>query len=164
MTEETKQPAELQPSIGVLKTGDKLITIPQEVFEGEGEERKGICLVMNFPYELELTSVPNPDDPARDLQVKFSKWCPYSIDNQYRIPYDGVLTIGVPDPGLAQAYRAKVDQQEDKNSAAQREAIEEAVGGSIPNTAGVGANTDEHPIAEPFQQVQEEPAITPEVV
>jgi len=163
MTEENNQPAELQPSIVVLKSGDKLITILQEVFEGEGEERKGVCLVMNFPYELELISVPNTDDPSRDLQVKFSKWCPYSLDNQYRIPYDGILTIGTPDPGLAQAYRNKVDQQEDKNSAAQREAIQEAVGGAIPNTAGVGANTDEHPIAEPFQQV-EEPAIVPEVV
>ena len=41
MTEETKQPTELQPSVVVLKTGEKLITILQEAYEGEGEERKG---------------------------------------------------------------------------------------------------------------------------
>ena len=161
----SEQAATLNPSIVVLKTGDKLITILQEVFEGEGEDRKGVCLVMNYPYELELISVPNPEDPARDLQVKFSKWCPYSVDNTYRIPYDGILTIGAPDPGLTQAYRAKIDEQQDKNSEAQRAAVEEAVGTAIPNTAGVGANPDEHPIATPFEAVEsEEPAVEPEVV
>jgi len=109
MTEEKNQPAELQPSVVVLKTGEKLITILQEAFEGEGEERKGICLIMNFPYELSLSSVPNPENPERDLQVKFSKWCPYAIEQQYRVPYDVILTVATPDPGLAQAYRAKID-------------------------------------------------------
>ena len=99
----------LNPSVVVLKTGEKLITILQEAFEGEGEEKKGICLVMNYPYELSLISVPNEEDPEKDLQVKFSKWCPYSIENSFRIPYDGILTIGTPDPGLAQAYQAKVE-------------------------------------------------------
>lgn len=99
----------LNPSVVVLKTGEKLITILQEAFEGEGEERKGICLVMNYPYELSMISVPNEEDPEKDLQVKFSKWCPYATDTSFRIPYDGILTLGSPDPGLAQAYQAKVD-------------------------------------------------------
>lgn len=99
----------LNPSIVVLKTGEKLITILQEAFEGEGEEKKGICLVMNYPYELSLFSVPNEEDPEKDLQVKFSKWCPYATDASFRIPYDGILTIGDPDPGLAKAYQAKVE-------------------------------------------------------
>jgi len=109
MTEENNQPAELQPSVVALKTGEKLITILQEAFEGEGEERKGICLIMNFPYELSLSSAPNPENPERDLQVKFSKWCPYAIESQYRIPYDVIMTVATPDPGLAQAYRAKIE-------------------------------------------------------
>ncbi|MFZ9728690.1 MAG: hypothetical protein ACO3CD_06715, partial [Candidatus Nanopelagicaceae bacterium] len=53
----------LNPSVVVLKTGEKLITILQEAFEGEGEEKKGICLVMNYPYELSMISVPNEEDP-----------------------------------------------------------------------------------------------------
>jgi hypothetical protein len=109
MTEEAKSPTELNPSIVILQTGDKLITFLQEVFEGEGEERKGVCLVMNYPYELDLVSVPTTDDTDRDLQVKFSKWCPYALDASYRISYAGVLTIGTPDPGLAEAYRRKVE-------------------------------------------------------
>ena len=105
MSEETK----LNPSVVVLKTGEKLITILQEVFEGEGETKKGICLLMNYPYELSLISSPSETDPNKDLQVKFSKWCPYATDDSFRIPYDGILTIGAPDPGLTQAYMVKVD-------------------------------------------------------
>jgi len=105
MSEDTST---LNPSIVVLKTGEKLITILQEVFEGEGDTKKGVCLVMNYPYELSLIAVPNEEDPEKDLQVKYSKWCPYSVENSFRIPYDGILTIGTPDPGLTSAYMAKV--------------------------------------------------------
>lgn len=107
-TETTK----INPSIVILKTGEKLITILQEAFEGEGDNQKGICLVMSHPYELSLISVDNVQNPEQDLQVKFSKWCPYAVDTQYRIPYDSVLAIGQPDPGLAQAYQAKIEQAE----------------------------------------------------
>lgn len=159
--------AKLNPSVVVLKTGEKLITILQEVFEGEGEERKGVCLVMNYPYELELLKVDNEENPEQDLQVKYSKWCPYSIDSTFRIPYDGILTIGTPDPGLSQAYNAKVEvarEIENRNSQLQQEAIQEVLNTTEASTAGVGADVDKHPIAEPFEQVDEEPAVTPEVV
>ena len=109
----TTEAPKLNPSIVVLKTGEKLITVLQEAFEGEGEDQKGICLVMNHPYELSLLNVNNQDNPDQDLQVKFSKWCPYAIDTQYRIPYDGVLAIGQPDAGLAQAYQAKIGQAQE---------------------------------------------------
>ena len=111
MTTEAQQ---LNPSIVILKTGEKLITILQEAFEGEGEDQKGICLVMNHPYELALINVNNQENPEQDLQVKFSRWCPYAVDTQYRIPYDGVLAIGQPDAGLAQAYKVKIKQAQDK--------------------------------------------------
>ena len=114
MTEST-----LVPSIVVLKSGEKLITQLQEVFgnDEDGEEgKKGICLLMNYPYALELIKVPTPEASEMDLQVKFSKWCPYSIDNSFRVPYDGVLPIGEADPGLAQAYQAKVDEQKARSS------------------------------------------------
>ena len=91
----------------VFKHGERVITDLQEVFEGEGEERRGICLLMKNPYILELVSVDDSDNP-NDLQVKFSKWCPYSVDFQFRVPYDCVLAIGEPDTGLAQAYRNKI--------------------------------------------------------
>lgn len=125
----TTEAPKLNPSVVILKTGEKLITVLQEAFEGEGDNQKGICLVMNHPYELALMSINNQENPDQDLQVKFSKWCPYAVDTQYRIPYDGVLAIGQPDPGLAQAYQAKVDQVEQisANMKQQQEDIAKAI-------------------------------------
>ena len=97
----------MSEQIIVFKNGERVITELQEVFEGEGEDRKGICLMMNNPYILELIEV--NDGELRDLQVKFSKWCPYSVDFQFRVPYDCVLALGEPDQGLALAYRQKVE-------------------------------------------------------
>lgn len=125
----TTEAPKLNPSIAVLKTGEKLITILQEAFEGEGDNQKGICLVMSYPYELHLVDVNNQQNPEQDLQVKFSKWCPYSIDTQFRIPYDGVLAIGQPDPGLSQAYLAKIElaEQVTENAKQQQEDIQKAI-------------------------------------
>ena len=142
MADEQQGGSTLNPSIVVLRTGEKVITILQEVFEGEGEERKGVCLVMNYPYELSLMSVDNQDNPEQDLQVKYTKWCPYSIDSQYRIPYDGILTIGVPDGGLAAAYLQKVEAQkarENENFRLQQEAIAEALAKGAEMTAAADA-------------------------
>lgn len=158
MTEEATKPTDLNPSIVILKTGDKLITFLQEVFEGEDEERKGVCLVMNYPYELDLVSVPTEGDEERDLQVKFSKWCPYAVDASYRIAYDGILTIGVPDPGLAAAYRKKVEL---------------AAGATPPSEeAQPASGSDDSPNWQQQQQLVQQavanagqpPAVTPEVV
>lgn len=142
MADEQQGGSTLNPSIVVLRTGEKLITILQEVFEGEGDEKKGVCLVMNYPYELELMMVSNDENPEQDLQVKYTKWCPFSVDNQYRVPYDGILTIGVPDAGLASAYLQKVEGQkarETENFRLQQEAIAEAIAKGAEMKAAVDA-------------------------
>ena len=100
----------MSEQIIVFKNGERVITELKEVFEGEGDDRKGVCLMMNHPYILELIEV--DDGQMRDLQVKFSKWCPYSVDYQFRVPYDTVLALGEPDQGLAAAYRQKVEAME----------------------------------------------------
>ena len=41
-------------SIVTLKTGDRIITELKEIFDEEGEDRKGICLLMEEPYILNL--------------------------------------------------------------------------------------------------------------
>ena len=146
----------LNPSVVVLKTGEKLITILQEVYEGEGEDKKGICLLMNYPYELALISAPNETNPELDLQVKFSKWCPYATDTSFRIPYEGILTIGAPDPGLTQAYMAKVDASK---------------GGDIPESQPASGSDDspnwqqqQQLVKQAIAEASRPPAVTPEVV
>jgi hypothetical protein len=95
-------------SIVVLKTGTQIICELKEVFDGDENNRKGICLLMIHPYELSLVAS-GETETQQDLQVKFSKWCPYSIDHQFKIPYDTVMAIGVADTNLEQAYKVKVD-------------------------------------------------------
>ena len=103
-------------SIITLKTGDKVIAELKEVFEGEDEDRKGICLLMEEPYVLYLdTSAPQylTEQLGGEYQVRFSKWNPFSIDTQYKLPYDCVMTISNPEPGLQNAYENKIAQKKE---------------------------------------------------
>ena len=68
-------------SIVTLKTGDRVITELKEIFDGEGEDKRGICLLMEDPYVLNLDG----DTPqylteahGMEYQIRFSKWNPYT--------------------------------------------------------------------------------------
>lgn len=98
----------MSTSIVILKTGEKLITDLQEAFDGDDENKKGICLILRHPYELSLVPVEEPED-GMDLRIEFSKWCPYAIDTEFRVPYDSVMAIGNPDPTLAEAFEKKIE-------------------------------------------------------
>jgi len=99
---------EIKASVVMLTSGESVITILREVFDkAEDDEdgpRKGICLEMNFPYTLEVFE--NEDD----VQVKFSKWCPYSEDVSFRTAYANVISVASASPGLEQAYKQKVQE------------------------------------------------------
>ena len=99
---------EIKASVVMLTSGESVITILREVFDkAEDDEdgpRKGICLEMNFPYSLEVFE--NEDD----VQVKFSKWCPYSEDVSFRTAYANVISVASASPGLEQAYKQKVQE------------------------------------------------------
>jgi hypothetical protein len=118
-------------SVVILKNGDQIVCDLKEVYEGEGDDRKGICLLMIHPYLLSLIAVENVENPQQDLQVKFSRWCPYSTDTQFKIPYDTVMSIGTCDPNLSVAYVNKVNQVEEitnsKNAQLQQEEIQKVL-------------------------------------
>ena len=100
-------------SVVTLKTGDRIITELKEVFDGEGEDRKGICLIMEDPYVLNLDGATPQyltEAAGAEYQVRFSKWNPYTNDWQFKLPYDCVMTISNPEPGLQNAWQEKVDQ------------------------------------------------------
>ena len=81
-------------SILTLKTGDRVIAELKEIFDEEGESRKGICLLMEEPYVLSLDgSTPQylTEQVGSEYQIRFSKWNPYSSDWQFKTPYDSVL-------------------------------------------------------------------------
>jgi hypothetical protein len=103
-------------SVVTLKTGDRVITELKEIFDEEGDAKKGICLLMEEPYILKLDG----DTPqylteahGMEYQVRFSKWNPYSPDWQFKIPYDCVMTISNPEPGLQRAYEQKIIEKKE---------------------------------------------------
>jgi len=101
-------------SIITLKTGDRVITDLKEAYDGEGEEKRGICLIMEEPYVLNLdgqTPQYLTESHGMEYQVRFSKWNPYSPDTMFKVPYDCVMTISNPEPGLQKAYENKITQK-----------------------------------------------------
>ena len=105
-------------SIVTLKTGDRIITELKEAFDGDGEDKKGICLIMEDPYILNLDSgTPQylTEAHGMEYQVRFSKWNPYSTDYMFKIPYDCVMTISTPEPGLENAWKQKLSERNDND-------------------------------------------------
>ena len=104
-------------SILTLKTGDRVIAELKEIFDGEDENKKGVCLLMEEPYILSLDGA-SPQYLTEQMgsvyQIRFSKWNPYSSDWQFKIPYDSVMTISNPEPGLQQAYENKITEKVEK--------------------------------------------------
>jgi len=103
-------------SIITLKTGDRIITDLKEAYEGEGDDKKGICLIMEEPYILSLDGTTPQyltEAHGMEYQVRFSKWNPYSPDFMFKIPYDCVMTISNPEPGLQKAYENKISQKKE---------------------------------------------------
>jgi len=95
-------------AIAVLQTGERVITELQEVREDNKEDGKPICLMFVRPYILNTESVST--EANQEVQVRFSKWLPYSSDTQFKIPFASVMAVGTADPGLAQAYNQTVQQ------------------------------------------------------
>jgi hypothetical protein len=99
--------------IVTLKTGDQIICELKELYTDEGEDRKGICLLVENPYILSIIESQQKyltENYEEELQVKFSKWNPYSIDTKFKLPYDSVMTISSPESGLENAWKEKVNQ------------------------------------------------------
>ena len=107
-------------AIAVLQTGERVITELQEVREDNKEDGKPICLMFVRPYIL---NVEGTDDATvnQEVQVRFSKWLPYSSDTQFKIPFSSVMAVGTADPGLAQAYNNTVQQAVAAEDAARAE-------------------------------------------
>ena len=124
-------------AIAILQTGERVITELQEVREDNKEDGKPICLMFVRPYILNTESVSN--EANQEVQVRFSKWLPYSSDTQFKIPFSSVLAVGTADPGLGQAYT---------NTVQQAIAAEDAAKGQTQQVEQVAADTGMVPAEE----------------
>ena len=103
-------------SIVTFKTGERVITELKEIFDGEADNKKGVCLLMEDPYILNLDGATPQyltEQHGMEYQVRFSKWNPYSPDWQFKVPYDCVMTISQPEPGLENAWQQKLIEKKE---------------------------------------------------
>ena len=103
-------------SIVTFKTGERVITELKVIFDGEADNKKGVCLLMEDPYILNLDSAQPQyltEAHGMEYQVRFSKWNPYSPDWQFKVPYDCVMTISQPEPGLENAWQQKITEKKE---------------------------------------------------
>lgn len=128
-------------SIVVLTTGERVIAQLQEVRENNDPEGKPVCLVMQRPYILNVEKTVG-DPSNQEVQVRFTKWLPYSSDTQFRVAFSTLLTIGTPDDGLEEAYQNTVAQAEALESSATRTEVS-AETGFVPTEINEDAETPE---------------------
>jgi len=124
-------------SIVVLQTGERVITDLQEMRENNDPEGKPVCLVMIRPYILSVEKTIG-DPSSQEVQVRFSKWLPYSTDTEFKVAFSTLISIGAPDPGLIEAYNNTVAQAEAAEAAATRTEVTPAPAadtGFVPNDA-----------------------------
>ena len=128
-------------SILVLVTGERVIAELQEVRENNDPDGKPICLVMIRPYILSVEkTIGEPTN--QEVQVRFTKWLPYSADTQFRVACSTLLTIGNPDEGLVEAYKGTVAQAEAVEASATRTEVS-AETGFVPTESTEDAETPE---------------------
>jgi|TARA_B100000902_G_scaffold395146_1_gene453068 hypothetical protein len=96
-------------------THERIICDLQEVREGDEQDGKPICLIMIRPYTLNLEQ--GPETGRQEVQVRFNKWLPFSIDTQFKIPFSSVTCVGAVDPGLEEAYTRTVAQAVEQEQA-----------------------------------------------
>lgn len=94
------------PKILLMNSGERIIAALGELTDPEG---KPICLVARCPYILAMmpTGDVSPDGNPSQFNVNFTKWIPYSSDDQFKIPYNTVTAIGEVDPGILEVYLEK---------------------------------------------------------
>jgi hypothetical protein len=115
-----------------------VITELQEVREDNKEDGKPICLMFVRPYILNVEGTDNAT-VNQEVQVRFSKWLPYSSDTQFKIPFASVMAVGTADTGLGQAYT---------NTVQQAIAAEDAAKGQTQQVEQVAADTGMVPAEE----------------
>lgn len=94
-----------------LVTGQQVIAGHAELFDEETQKGKGFPpgLLMKCPYVLSMSPYGDvsPDGSPAQFNVNFTKWMPYSLDDQFKIPIYQVIALGEPEQGILDVYLEK---------------------------------------------------------
>lgn len=100
----------LIPKLIMLISGERIIAGVREVVDDSG---KGVCLVLKCAYILNMFPVGEVDENNNPSQysVNFTKWQPYSADEEYNIPYFSIITVCDVDTKILNVYLEKFGDQ-----------------------------------------------------
>jgi hypothetical protein len=103
------------PKIILMHSGERVIAMLGEVTDEDG---KGVGIIARCPYILSMMPAgDSPDGNSTQFNVNFTKWIPFSSDDQFKIPYNSVVAIGEVEPGILDAYIGKFgDKLNDDNT------------------------------------------------
>lgn len=96
----------LTPRIVLTQHNERIIAGVGEIEDNDG---KRIGLVLKKPYVLSMmpTGEVSPDGAPSQFNVNFTKWIPYSTDDEFRVPYNAVVAVGEVEPGILEIYLEK---------------------------------------------------------
>ena len=89
----------MTPKIILLKSGERIIAAVGEI--NNPETNTGVGLIFKCPYILSL--VQNSENSTQ-YNVNFTKWIPYSSDEQFKVPYDSVTAVGEVESEILEIY------------------------------------------------------------
>ena len=102
----------MSPKIILMKTGERIITGLGEIKDTETD--KGICFLFRCPYILTLVQ-----NEEQKYNVNFTKWIPYSADDQFKVPYDSVIAIGNVEEEIEEIFIERFGDKLNDNDAVQ---------------------------------------------
>ena len=96
----------LTPRIVLTQHNERIIAGVGEIEDNDG---KRIGLILKRPYVLSMmpTGDVTPDGTPSQFNVNFTKWIPYSTDEEFRVPYNAVVAVGEVEPGILEIYLEK---------------------------------------------------------
>lgn len=94
------------PKVLLMKSGERLIAGLSELTDSEGN---GVCFIIRCPYILSMIPAGqvSSEGDATQFQINFTRWFPFSSDQQFKIPYTTIVAIGEPDENILNVYLEK---------------------------------------------------------
>lgn len=123
----------MKAHVVMLSSGDTVICNLVELSQGEGEDKRGLCLEMTHPYKLEFVD----SVESKEVQVKFTRWMAFSSEFKFKIPYSAVITLAEPEPNMLKVYEQKVDDAKKKIEDAKKKSKPKVYASDV-SVAGVG--------------------------
>ena len=100
----------------LLKSGETIITDAKELISDDN-----VCgYLLNNPHVVKVSSplvlTNDPDKVDDTVEVSFTPWIPLSIDNEYPVPTDWVVTIAEPVSNITKLYEEKINGKDSEVS------------------------------------------------